>query len=417
MDVKRNGLVIGGGISGMTAALGLANQGYKVYLVEKAKKLGGNLRHLQYLLTNEDPQKELNEIIKKVNEHNNIEVFSEAQILSIKGYVGNFNTKLLHENQEKELEHGVVIVATGALEYEPREYNYGTDGRIVTQFEFEKLLVENRFRGKTVVMVQCVGSRGEKVPYCSRICCTTAIKNALRVKELEPKAKVYILYRDIRTYGFLEDYYKKAAEIGVVFVRYDVDNKPKVGVSQGKLRVKIKDHNLDEEIQLNPDMVVLSVATVPDPHNEDLSKSLKVPLNKDGFFLEAHMKLRPVDFATAGVFLCGSAHSPKFIDESISQAEAVVSRACTILSKDYLEAEGVISIVDPVKCSGCETCILVCPYDAIEKDEKGKARVLELLCKGCGSCVAACRAGAIQQRCFSDEQILSVIRTAFEEVI
>jgi heterodisulfide reductase subunit A len=416
LDVKRNGLVIGGGISGMTAALGLANQGYKVFLVEKTPELGGNLRHLQYVLTDEDPQKELNFIIQKVNDHENIEVLKSALILSIKGYVGNYNTKVLHENQEKELEHGVVIVATGALEYDPKEYKYGTDERIVTQFEFEKLLIDKKFKGKSVVMIQCVGSRGEKVPYCSRICCTTAIKNALKVKEMEPDSEVYVLYRDVRTYGFREDYYRKAAELGVRFIRFDVDAKPKVGISQGKVRVSVLDPNLKDEINLNPDIVVLSVATVPDPHNEDLSKSLKVPLNKDGFFLEAHMKLRPVDFATEGVFLCGSSHSPKFIDESISQAEAVVSRACTILSKDFLEAEGVISAVDPVKCSGCETCIMVCPYDAIEKDEKGKAKVLELLCKGCGSCVAACRAGAIQQRCFSDEQILSVIRAAFEEV-
>jgi heterodisulfide reductase subunit A len=286
----------------------------------------------------------------------------------------------------------------------------------VTQFEFEKLLIEDKFKGKSVVMIQCVGSRGEKVPYCSRICCTTAIKNALKVKEKDPDTKVYILYRDIRTYGFREDYYRKAAEMGIVFVRYDVDFKPKVKVEKGRLNVTAREPHLDGDLKLEPDIVVLSVANVPDPHNEDLSKSLKVPLSKDGFFLEAHMKLRPVDFATEGVFLCGSAHSPKFIDECISQAEAVVSRACTILSKEYLEAEGVISAVDPVKCSGCETCIMICPYDAIEKDEKGKARVLELLCKGCGSCVAACRAGAIQQRCFSDEQILSVIRAAFQEV-
>jgi heterodisulfide reductase subunit A len=416
LDVKRSGLVIGGGISGMTAALGLANQGYNVYLVEKTSELGGNLRHLRYVLSDEDPQKEMNDMITKVDAHKNIEVFKSAKILSISGYVGNFKTKVLFENKEKELDHGVVIVATGALEYEPREYGYGTDERIVTQFEFEKLLIEEKFKGKNVVMIQCVGSRGEKVPYCSRICCTTAIKNALKVKEKDPDARVYILYRDIRTYGFREDYYRKAAEMGIVFVRYDVDFKPKVKVERGRLNVSAKEPNLDGDLKLEPDIVVLSVANVPDPHNEDLSKSLKVPLSKDGFFLEAHMKLRPVDFATEGVFLCGSAHSPKFIDECISQAEAVVSRACTILSKEYLEAEGVISAVDPAKCSGCETCIMICPYDAIEKDEKGKARVMELLCKGCGSCVAACRAGAIQQRCFSDEQILSVIRAAFQEV-
>ncbi|UCE36162.1 MAG: CoB--CoM heterodisulfide reductase iron-sulfur subunit A family protein [Thermoplasmata archaeon] len=416
LGINRSALVIGGGISGMTAALGFAKQGYKAYLVEKTLELGGNLRHLRYSGTQEDPQKELASLIKLVEENENIEIFKSAEILSIEGYVGNFKSRILSENMEHEIEHGVVVVATGALEYEPTEYMYGKDGRIITQLELEQLLAEDKINPKNVIMIQCVGSRGEKVPYCSRICCTTAIKNALQIKEHEPDAKVYVLYRDIRTYGFREDFYDKALEEGITFLRFDVDSKPKVEVASGRLKVTVKEPLIDENIDFNPDFVVLSVAQVPDPNNEDLSKSLKVPLSKDGFFLEAHMKLRPVDFATEGVFLCGSAHSPKFIDESISQAEAVVSRACTILSKDYLEAEGVISIVNSDICSGCETCILVCPFDAIDKDDKGKAKVNELLCKGCGACVAACRAGAIQQRCFTDEQILSVIRSAFQEV-
>jgi heterodisulfide reductase subunit A len=416
LGINRSALVIGGGISGMTSALGFAKQGYKAYLVEKTQDLGGNLRHLRYSVTQEDPQKELASLIKLVEENENIEILKSAEILSIEGYVGNFKSRILSENMEHEIEHGVVVVATGALEYEPSEYMYGKDGRIITQLELEQLLAEDKIHPKNVVMIQCVGSRGEKVPYCSRICCTTAIKNALQIKEREPDAKVYVLFRDIRTYGFREDFYDKALEEGISFLRFDVDSKPKVEVASGRLKVSVKESLIGENIDFNPDFVVLSVAQVPDPNNEDLSKSLKVPLSKDGFFLEAHMKLRPVDFATQGVFLCGSAHSPKFIDESISQAEAVVSRACTILSKDYLEAEGVISIVNSDICSGCETCILVCPFDAIDKDDKGKAKVNELLCKGCGACVAACRAGAIQQRCFTDEQILSVIRSAFQEV-
>ncbi|GAG07663.1 unnamed protein product, partial [marine sediment metagenome] len=266
-------------------------------------------------------------LIKLVEENEKIEIFKSAEILSIEGYVGNFKSKILSENMEKEIEHGVVVVATGALEYEPTEYMYGKDGRIITQLELEQLLAEDKINPKNVVMIQCVGSRGEKVPYCSRICCTTAIKNALQIKEREPDAKVYVLYRDIRTYGFREDFYDKALEKGITFLRYDVDSKPRVEVASGRLKVTVKEPLIDEKISFNPDFVVLSVAQVPDPNNEDLSKSLKVPLSKDGFFLEAHMKLRPVDFATEGVFLCGSAHSPKFIDESISQAEAVVSRA------------------------------------------------------------------------------------------
>jgi heterodisulfide reductase subunit A len=416
LDINRSALVIGGGISGMTSALGFAKQGYKAYLVEKTSELGGNLKYLRYSVTQEDPQKELTSLIKLVEDNENIEIFKSAEILSIEGYVGNFKSRILSENMEHEIEHGVVVVATGALEYEPTEYMYGKDGRIITQLELEQLLAEDKIHPKNVVMIQCVGSRGEKVPYCSRICCTTAIKNALQIKEREPDAKIYVLFRDIRTYGFREDFYDKALEEGITFLRFDVDFKPKVEVTSGRLKVSAKEPLIGGNIEFNPDYVVLSVAQVPDPNNEDLAKSLKVPLSKDGFFLEAHMKLRPVDFATEGVFLCGSAHSPKFIDESISQAEAVVSRACTILSKDYLEAEGVISIVNSDICSGCETCILVCPFDAIEKDDKGKAKVNELLCKGCGACVAACRAGAIQQRCFTDEQILSVIRSAFQEV-
>ncbi len=416
LDIHRSALVIGGGISGMTAALGLASQGFKAYLIEKTPELGGNVRRLRYSVTEENPQEELVKLVKKAEENENIEIFKGTDILSIEGYVGNYKTKILHENQEKEIEHGVVVVATGALEYKPAEYMYGKDERIVTQLELEDLLSEEKIDPKNVVMIQCVGSRGENVPYCSRICCTTAIKNALRLKELNPEAKVYILFRDVRTYGFMEDYYQKAAREGVIFIRFDVDSKPKVEIAEGSLVVSVKDLTLEEELHLDPDLVVLSAATIPDPNNEYLSKALKVPLSKDGFFLEAHMKLRPVDFATEGAFLCGSAHSPKFIEESISQAEAVVSRACTILSKDYLEAEGVVSVVNSDKCSGCETCILVCPFDAIEKDENSKAKVNELLCKGCGACVAACRGGAIQQRCFSDEQILSVIRSAFQEV-
>jgi heterodisulfide reductase subunit A len=418
LDVARSGLVIGGGVAGMTAALGLARQGYKAHLVEKTPELGGNVKHLRYLISDEEPQEKLNALIEKVEGNENVDVYRSAEILAIDGYVGNFKTKLLHKGEDIELDHGIVIVATGADEYRPTEYRYGTDERIVTQFEFEKLLAEGKLSPKVrnIVMIQCVGSRGEKVSYCSRICCTTAVKNSLRIMEEKPEANVSILYRDVRTYGFREDAYRQAAEKGINFLRFDVDSKPQVNIKKGRLHVRVFDQNLMEDVQLAPDMLVLSVATLPDPNNEDMSKSLKVPLSKDGFFLEAHMKLRPVDFATEGVFLCGAAHSPKFIDESISQAEAAVSRACTVLSREFLEAEGIVSQVISEKCSGCETCILVCPFDAIEKDDKGKAAVNELLCKGCGACVAACRAGAIQQRCFDDDQLLSVIRAAFQEV-
>jgi heterodisulfide reductase subunit A len=263
-------------------------------------------------------------------------------------------------------------------------------------------------------MIQCVGSRCEERPYCSRVCCSEAIKNSLKLKEINPKVDIFVLYRDMRTYGFKEEYYKRAREAGVIFVRYDEDNKPEIVDSTGKkLRLQVSDPILKEDLCIDTDLLALSVATVPWGDNKKLAEMLKVPLNDDNFFLEAHVKLRPVEFATDGVFLCGLAHSPKFIEESIAQAQGAASRACTILNHEKILAEGIIASVNADICAGCGVCEALCPYSAIKVDEEEKvAKVNEALCKGCGTCCAACPSGAVQQRGFKGEQILSMVGAA-----
>jgi heterodisulfide reductase subunit A len=289
---------------------------------------------------------------------------------------------------------------------------------VLTQHELEEKLAKGNFNAKTVAMIQCVGSRNDENPNCSRICCSQAVKNALKIKELNPETDVYVLYKDIRTYAFKEDYYRKAAGEGVLFIRYDDENKPKVTQENGNLKVLMREPVLKTWVPIEPDLLVLSAATVPNPDNERIAKMLKVPLSKDGFFLEAHMKLRPVDFATDGVFLCGLAHSPKSVEESISQACAAAARAITILSKKALDVEGAIASVNEDLCGGCRICEAVCEYGAIEmkeKDEKLTSHVLEALCKGCGTCGSSCPTGAITMLHFSDDQILAQVRAALKE--
>jgi heterodisulfide reductase subunit A len=419
LNVTCRGLVIGGGLSGITAALALAEQGFEVYLVEKSKELGGFLRKIHYTLDNEDTQKYLKTMIENVNSNKLIQVFLNAKVENVSGYVGNFRTTITQGSEKKDLDHGIVIVATGGEEYHPKEYLYGKDPRVLTQLELEKrIAVDGEEKFGNVVMVQCVGSRCDERPYCSRMCCGEAVKNALKIKEKDPDANVYVLYRDMRTYGLKEEYYRRAREAGVIFIRYDEENEPKVSkiTSEGKegLQVSVFEPIIQEGIAIDVDTVVLSAAVVPPKENEILAKMLKVPINEDGFFLEAHVKLRPVDFATDGIFVCGMAHSPKSMEESISQAKAAVSRACTVLTKDTIEAEGIIAIVNPNRCTGCELCIQVCAYNAIEIEETrvGKiAKVNSALCKGCGACAATCRCSAIDIKGFTDWQISSVIAT------
>ena len=418
--ITKSALVIGGGAAGMAAAVELSGQGYDVYLVEKEKELGGNLRKIQYLLNDVDPQKELKALIDQVKNTERIHLYTEAKIENIEGSIGNFKTKISTNGKTVEFEHGVVIVATGAQEYKPKEYLYDQSENVITQVELEERLAKdgkwsdpsrNGFP-KNVVMIQCVGSRDEERAYCSRICCSEAVKNALKIKELSPETNVYVLFRDVRTYGFREKYYSEARRKNVIFMRYDVDGKPEVTQNGNGLKVNIFDKTLNRPVQIPGDLVVLSTGVVADEGNEDLAKFLKVPLNKDKFFLEAHMKLRPVEFATDGVYLCGLAHSAKAIDESIIQAQATASRAATILSKDRIELEATISEVVDENCDGCAYCIEPCPYQAITLIEymqngsvKKTVEVSESACKGCGCCMATCPKKGIFVKGFKLEQI------------
>jgi heterodisulfide reductase subunit A len=420
INVVPSALVIGGGLSGMTASLELAKQGFDVHLVERDKELGGFARKIHYLFESEDPQARLKSLVQAVTENDKIHVYLNSDVADIKGYIGNFKTTLKNNGEKKEIEHGVVIVATGAIEFKPTEYLYGTDERVLTQHELEEKLAKRDFNARMVAMIQCVGSRNHERPNCSRICCGQAVKNALKIKELSPDTDIYVLYKDMRTFGFREDYYRKASNDGVIFIRYDDETKPEVTKENGKIRVTAWEPVLKTWIPIEPDLLVLSVATVPNPDNERLAGMLKVPLTKDKFFLEAHMKLRPVDFATDGVFLCGMAHSPKFIDESISQACAAAARAATVLSKTALEMEGSIANVDKDLCSGCKICESVCAYNAIEMEqnsEKPVAKVLEALCKGCGVCGSSCPTKAITMGHFTNEQILAQVKAALVEEV
>jgi heterodisulfide reductase subunit A len=421
INVTSVALIVGGGVSGMTAALELAKQDFEVHLVEKEKELGGHLRTIRYLLDNaDDPKKKLRALIKAIRENDKIHVYLGAEVVDVYGFVGNFKSKIKQDTgEQKEIEHGVVIVATGAVEYKPTEYLYGVDPRVMTQHELEDKLANGEFKAKSVAMIQCVGARNEERPNCARICCGQAIKNALKIKEASPETEVYVLYKDMRAYGFKEDYYREAATKGVLFVNYDNVKKPRVVNEDGKLRLTFWEPVIREDVEIEPDVLVLSAATIPNPGNKHLAEMLKVPLTKDGFFLEAHMKLRPVDFATDGVFLCGMAHSPKYIDESIAQACAAASRATTILSKKTLEMEGIVANVSEDLCSGCRVCEYLCPYGAVEmKDKEGKtvAHVIEALCKGCGACGTACPTKAIAMGHFTTEEILAQIEAALCEV-
>jgi heterodisulfide reductase subunit A-like polyferredoxin len=414
VDAVKKGLVIGGGLSGMKAALGLAEQGLDCALVEREADLGGNLRHIYHTIEGNDAQALLQKTMKEVLEHPRIQVFTKATLKSLNGYVGNFKSVISANGFEKEYEHGVVIVAVGAKESIPSEYLYGQDSRVVTQKELEEKIFhhwDEVGQCRHIVMIQCVGSRTPEHPNCSRICCSVAVKNALRIREKNPDTKITILYRDIRTYGLMERHYTQARNQGIEFIQYDLDAKPDLRVESGSLQLKVKDKILGEEVNIQPDLVVLASVIVP-YENETLAKMLKVPLTADGFFLEAHMKLRPVDFATDGIFLAGMAHFPKSITESISQADAAVARATASIAKGYVSVLPTISEVDQTRCVGCGLCELLCPFNAIRvvETEKGsKAETIAASCKGCGVCSASCPQKAASVHHFSDEQLVAQI--------
>jgi len=417
--VNRSALVIGGGIAGMAAALSLAAQGIPVHLIERGRELGGMAKRIHHTLEGIPIQSYLQDLIRKVNKSLLIQVHTASRMVHFSGYVGNFLSRIAVGEREamKDIHHGVTIIATGAEEFKPALYGYGEDPRVVTQLELEDEIQAGSDRlkqCKALVMIQCVGSRDDERPYCSRICCAQAVKNALTLKERNPGMDIYVLYRDMRTYALREDYYRQAAEKGVIFIRYEPEDRPDVVAVEEEghslMRVTVTEPTLGDRIMIDAQMVALSTAAVPSRENRSLSQLLKLPLNEDGFFMEAHMKLRPVDFATDGIFMCGTAHSPKFIDESVAQAQAAASRALTVLSQEEWKAGGAVCRVTNRRCSGCGLCVLVCPYQALSVGEQGIAEVNHALCKGCGVCAASCRSGALDLDGVSDEQTWSLIQ-------
>ncbi len=429
VPVHKSALVIGGGLAGMTAAVSIADQGFDVSLVEREPELGGQLRHAHYLLGGASPQAELSRRREEVLHHPRIRSYTGASIENVAGTIGNFTTTLQFDGGPAEVEHGVFVVATGAREHSPTEYLYGRDPRVMTQRQLEQRLASGGGDGllhangkgaqETVVMIQCVGSRDSERPYCSRVCCTEAMKNALRIKAIAPETNVYVLYRDLRTYGFRESSYTEARRQGVAFVRYDSSCKPVVEAHATGLRVSVLDQTLSLPLAIAADAVVLSVGIEPHEENRRLAQLLKVPVNSEGFFLEAHMKLRPVDFATDGIFLCGLAHSPKDLEETILQSQATAARAAAILTQDHLEMEATISEVVDERCDGCAYCVDTCPYQAITLVEymssgnvKRVVEVDETTCKGCGCCQATCPKNGIFIRGFTLEQIEAQVHAA-----
>jgi len=410
MDPKA--LVIGGGISGMTSALVLANRGYQVFLVEKAKELGGLLRNLHKLApANVDAQELLAKQADAVKNHENIRLLTSTTIKEIQGYIGHYNVTVSTNGTEDNFGVGVIIIATGAKVFRPEGlYNY--DGkRVITQFELEALFRNNKFKANHVVMIQCVGARNEERKYCSRICCMTAIKNAIAIKEKNPKASVHVLYRDIQAYGTEnEALYQRSKQLGVRYIKYDQEKPPEVN----KDGVKVYHQLLGRELELPQDLVVLSTPLIAGEDNETLSKLLRVTLDANKFFLEAHVKLKPLDFATDGIYLCGNAHYPASVREAISQALGAASRASIPLAKGMMTVEPIVSILaDEDACRGCGLCVALCPYGALEivKTEKGrKVRVIPVACKGCGVCASTCYQHALSINSYTDQQVEEQIR-------
>jgi heterodisulfide reductase subunit A2 len=429
LPVDKRALVVGGGIAGMTSALSIANQGHEVYLLEKDTELGGIARRIHYTLEGLDVQAFLRDTISKVYQHPLIHVYTDATITEATGYVGNFVTKVKSDRGIIEVKHGAAVIAIGADVYKPTEYLYGQDDRVMTGLELDEQInkgEEKVVNAQTLVMIQCVGCRNEERNYCSRICCSQSIKNALKLKEINPKMDIYILFRDMRTYGFKEDFYREAASKDVRFIRYEPQDKPEVKVVQKKgqpvLKVIVTDPILGKKLEIDTDLVALAAAVIPSAGSKEVSLQFKVALGPDDWFKEAHVKLKPVEFATDGVFLCGTAHYPKHIQETINQSYGAAGRALTLLSRDIVTASGSICTVDENKCVSCGACITVCAYGAIEFYETPagrKARVNPVLCKGDGVCNTVCATSAIQLKHFTDEELESQIDAAIpkEETI
>ncbi len=405
-------LVVGGGLSGMVAALTLADSGFDVYLVERGAELGSDLAGRFSTLEGGDVQSLRAELCDAVRWHPKIHIYTNTTVTGISGFVGNFSAVLEGPNGQERIEHGVVVIASEALEYKPREYLYGQDRDVLTQRELEAH--RETVTAKTIVMIQCVGRNAER-PYCSRVCCGEALKNALALLEQDPNRRIYVLYREMISSGLMEDWYRRARERGVIFIRYDEQSPPSVRRENDRLWVSVHDTRLRQEILIQADLVVLSTGVVPDPYNEELSRLLKVPLDAHGFFVEAHIKLRPVDFASSGLFLCGGSHAPGAISELIAKAQAAAGRAAIVLAKKEFEAGGIVATVDPEKCTACLTCLRECPFGAVFINAQGLAEIEAVKCQGCGICAADCPAKAIQLGHFEDAQEVAMIEELFRE--
>ncbi len=422
LPVNKTALVVGGGIAGMTCALSIASQGHQVHLLEKEKELGGNARRLYTTVDAMDVQAYLRDLIRSVYGNPMIHVSHEAEIKDVSGYIGNFVTTVETEGQVKKIKHGATVIAIGAEEYKPDEYLYGQDERVLTHLELEERIAagdEKLASAQTMVMIQCVGCRNQDRNYCSRVCCSHAVKNALELKELNPEMDIYVLFRDMRTYGFNEDYYRKASEKEVRFIRYVPEEKPQVEATKAEgrevLRVTVPDPILGQNLELDADYLALAAAIVPSRSTGDIASLFKVTLSPDGFYKEAHVKLRPVEFATDGVYLCGLAHYPKHIPETINQAYGAAGRVLTLLSHDTVIASGAVCEVKEDQCVSCGACITACTYGAIEFRETArgkKAWVNPILCKGDGLCNAKCPTDAIVLKHFTNEEIESQIEAA-----
>lgn len=419
LPVTPSALVLGGGLAGMTAALAIADQGFACTLVEKEKKLGGRALHLTRDRHGNDPRQAIGELTAKVRQHEKITLLTEAELHTISGHIGNFTSTVAGPAGNTVINHGVVVIATGGRPYTPTQFGYGHSSRVLTQMDLEQRLTSAKplpADCRQVVMIQCVGSRGEDLAYCSRVCCGQAVKNALRIKEIAPATQITVLYRDLRTYGFMEDDYRRARQLGVIFTRFSPEQPPAVSTGKGKTArpaVSWFDPILGEGMKVNADLLVLATGIeAADP--TALAKLLKVPLTSDKFFLEAHVKLRPVDLAVDGIYVCGLAHAPKSMDETIAQAQAASGRACQPLSNGRITPEPIVSSVNPEQCIGCGACETFCPYKAIEiykEDKLRKARTISASCKGCGVCAARCPTLAIDMGRFTYDSILSQIQT------
>lgn len=418
LEIKYAALIVGGGVAGMEAALGIAEQGFPAYLVEKTETLGGVAHKLRATWKGEDISKYVNDLIKRVEENELITVYKNSMTTDTSGVLGNFTTRIQSADGTVDvyIEHGATIMATGGKEYKPQEYLYGEHKNVLTHLDFDDALKTDDSRisnAGSAVFIQCVGSRIPERPYCSKICCTHSLESALKMKEINPDASIYIIYRDLRAYSFKEDLYREAREKGIIFIRYDLDNLPKVEAkSETELSVVVRDHILGMDIGLSPDLLILASAILPN-ENKQLLELFKLQTNSDGFFIEAHMKLRPVDFSSDGLYMAGLAHYPKPIDETIAQAKAAVARAMTILSKTGIKAGGVVASVNPDKCAVCVTCVRTCPYGVPRIDE-GHAVIDPAECRGCGACVAECPGKAISLQHFTDEQIIAKTDALFQ---